>query len=451
MCDTLVAVGAATADGRVIFAKNSDREPNEAQALVFVPRAEHAARETLRCTYEEIPQVRATHAMLLSKPFWMWGCEMGINEHGVTIGNEAVFTKEPYKKKGGLLGMDLMRLALERARTARAALDVITDLMATYGQGGNGGYTHKLFYHNAYIIADPNEAWVLETAGQYWAAVKVRDIYTISNALTIGNEWDLASPGLVTHAIEKRWCTSEADFGFARCYSDFLYTRLSGSAARRTCSMNQLVAEDGDVTVETMIDVLRDHGVEREGASWRPPPADPHGVCMHAGFGPTRASQSVASLIVHLDAALQTCWATATSGPCTGIFKPVWLEAGLPDLGMGLAGTFDRTTLWWRHEQLHRGVLEDYPTRMGIYREARDRLEREFLMQAARLVAASRSAPPKSRRASLADFSAQCFARADAATQRWTDRVLETKPKSSLPFFYRQAWKGFNRKAGMPG
>lgn len=450
MCDTLVALGDATADGCVVFAKNSDREPNEAQALVFVPRAEHAAGDVVRCTSETIPQVRETHAMLLSKPFWMWGCEMGINEYGVTIGNEAVFTKEPYNKKDGLLGMDLMRLALERAKTARAALDVITDLMDTYGQGGNGGYTHKLYYHNAYIIADPNEAWVLETAGKYWAAVKVRDVYTISNALTIGSEWDLASPGLVEHAISKDWCTSEADFHFARCYSDLLYTHFSGSAARRSCSMDRLVAEDGDIAVETMMDVLRAHGASEQRADWRPAPANPHGVCMHAGFGPTRASQSVASLIAHLDPALQTCWVTATSAPCTGIFKPVWLEAGVPDLGPELGGTFDRSTLWWRHERLHRAVLEDYAARMPVYREARDTLEREFMLQAAHLVARQRRVSPEARRDALADFSVQCFARANIALETWTDRVLETPPQRKLPLFYRIAWNGFNRKAEMP-
>jgi dipeptidase len=64
--------------------------------------------------------------------------------------------------------MDLIRLALERADTARGALDVITDLLATHGQGGVCDlYYPKANYHNSFIIADPDAAWVLETADRY--------------------------------------------------------------------------------------------------------------------------------------------------------------------------------------------------------------------------------------------------------------------------------------------
>src|SRR5690606_36076125 len=77
MCDTVVALGSATADGAVIFGKNSDREPNEAHHLLLVPRARHEPGSTVKCTYVEIPQVDETYAVLLSKPFWMWGAEMG--------------------------------------------------------------------------------------------------------------------------------------------------------------------------------------------------------------------------------------------------------------------------------------------------------------------------------------------------------------------------------------
>ena len=92
MCDTFVSLPGATSDGSVILAKNSDREPNEAHELVLVPAADQAAG-VLRATHIEIPQVPRTHAVILAKPYWIWGAEMGVNEHGVAIGNEAVFTK----------------------------------------------------------------------------------------------------------------------------------------------------------------------------------------------------------------------------------------------------------------------------------------------------------------------------------------------------------------------
>lgn len=98
MCDTIVALGNSTVDGNVIFGKNSDRHPNEAHEVVIFPAAQHPTGTTVKCTYIEIPQVPATHQVLLAKPFWIWGAEMGSNEHGVTIGNEAVFTRTPYGK-----------------------------------------------------------------------------------------------------------------------------------------------------------------------------------------------------------------------------------------------------------------------------------------------------------------------------------------------------------------
>ena len=64
-----------------------------------------------QCTYIEIAAVEETYACVLSKPAWIWGAEMGANEHGVCIGNEAVWSKlnseDDLVKR--LLGMDLVR------------------------------------------------------------------------------------------------------------------------------------------------------------------------------------------------------------------------------------------------------------------------------------------------------------------------------------------------------
>ena len=135
----------------------------------------------------------------------MWGAEMGVNEYGVTIGNEAVFTKVKFQKTiTGLTGMDLLRLALERSKTAKDALNCITDLIKVYGQDACGGYQNRdFYYHNSFIIADTEEAWVLETAGSEWVAKNVKHYESISNGLTIGEDYDLISANAIDFAKEK--------------------------------------------------------------------------------------------------------------------------------------------------------------------------------------------------------------------------------------------------------
>src|SRR5688572_25540468 len=134
MCDTILALADSTLDQAILFGKNSDRQCNEAQAVECLPAAEHAAGAQVACTYLTIPQARRTHAVLLSRPFWMWGAEMGANEHGVVIGNEGVHARTPGPQARALTGMDLVRLALERAVSAAEAVEIITRLLEQHGQ-----------------------------------------------------------------------------------------------------------------------------------------------------------------------------------------------------------------------------------------------------------------------------------------------------------------------------
>src|SRR5688500_5681123 len=124
MCDTFVYHPGNSKP--VIFGKNSDREPNEAQQIVRFQR-QPASPQKVKATFIEVEYPGSTFEVILSKPFQMWGAEMGCNEHGVTIGNEAVFTKVQFDKNNkGLTGMDLLRIALEISKTAEEALYNIT-------------------------------------------------------------------------------------------------------------------------------------------------------------------------------------------------------------------------------------------------------------------------------------------------------------------------------------
>lgn len=181
MCDTVGKIGRKN---RVsIFAKNSDREYDEPQVMVFIEKKENT-NQKLKTTYIEIEQVKNTHAILISKPTWMWGAEMGINDCGVCIGNEAVKTKTAKENKKSLIGMDLVRLGLERSSSAKEAVSVILQLLEKYGQGGNCGYHKESYYDNSFLIMDRNELYVLETVGKKYA-IKNKKMASISNCLSI--------------------------------------------------------------------------------------------------------------------------------------------------------------------------------------------------------------------------------------------------------------------------
>jgi len=441
VCDTLVALGNATTDGSVLFAKNSNRDPNEAHQVVYVPEATHLPGSMVKCTYISIPQVEKTHAVLLAKPFWIWGAEMGANDQGVVIGNEAVFSREPYGKEPGLIGMDFLRLALERFCSAKDALLGIVALLEQYGQSGNCGYGHSLYYHNSFLIADRKEAWVLETAGKQWVAEKVKDVRTISNLYTIQTEWDMASPDLVDYALERKYCKDRSNFNFAKCYSDFIYTTFADGRRRQCFTSSTLNKSKGKINFGLLMSLLRNH--EPLPGGWSPDRGIiGQDVCAHAGFGPIRISQTTGSMVSSLSSEGDIHWVTATSTPCTAIFKPVWLDAGVPDMGAEPGGEYNPDSLWWRHEILQREVQKDYKTRLAVFIKERDLLETAFLHKALSLKTASR----EDRRS----FSDECFRQSSEAERRWAESVKSAPIKRKPTLYHSIAWQSFNKKANIP-
>ena len=189
MCDALVALRPATAGPWSLFAKNSDRPPGERQVYEWQPPRRE--RSTTRATYIEVEAARTdTLGCLISRPTWMWGAEHGVNEASVAVGNTTVYTLlDPRRSPPALTGMDLVRLALERASTAADAVEVITTMIERYGQGGSGQQVdvdgQARPYWSSFLVTDCVTAFVVDTSGAAWADEQVQDARAISNRTSV--------------------------------------------------------------------------------------------------------------------------------------------------------------------------------------------------------------------------------------------------------------------------
>lgn len=393
MCDTFVF----RTEAGMVLAKNSDRDPNEAQLWEWTPPATHETGARAHTTYVDLPQVARTHATVVSRPWWMWGAEMGANEHGVAIGNEAVFTKERAGLEPGLLGMDLLRLALERATTARDAVEVIVALLEEHGQSGPCSAEHRRFtYHNSFLVGDRDGAIVLETAGRHWATEDVIGARSISNGLTIP--------------------------GFAERYADRLRGRVAGCAGRRSLTQRRAGGADG---VLDAISILRDNGTGG-GPRWSPVNGSMAGPNMHAG-GLLASSQTVSSWVSDLGSGLH--WATGTADPGLSLFVPLRVDDPLPESAYpteGVSNRRDDRSLWWRHERLHRAALRDWARVEAKIAAERDEAQRCWV---------SDPVP-----------TATALAEAEVLREHWSS-VADTVTGDSRPAWVRRRWTGFEQKA----
>lgn len=439
MCDTILASPQSTAGHVMLFGKNSDRQRNEAEVVERFASADHARDAQVACTYLTIPQVRHTHTAILCRPFWIWGAEMGANEHGVVIGNEGLYARSPAQEKESLTGMDLLRLALERASTAAEAVETITALLKDYGQGGNCGHRTPNYYNNGFMIADPVEAFVLETVGREWLAERVRGTRTISNTYSIGRGPDAISDGLRSLVTTSGWSV-EAEPNFAEAIADTKRQHVGGAEARHACSKALLSARAGEVTVADMINILRDHGTgARFHPEWRPECTVERTLCLHAGSD-ERPSQTVGSMVSELGRKGAVHWVTGTSACCTSIFKPLFIDIAVPLHGPRPTGHFDAGALWWRHEQLHRAAIHgDFDRFLDGIREERDALETDFR---ARIGAVSDASAEERTR-----VVAECWNEAIGMETRWKGRVAPRKFSPDVA--YSTAWEALDKIAGI--
>lgn len=416
-CDTFALKGNHYAGGRNLLAKNSDRPVGEAQPLTFAPAADHEAGETLHCTQLTIPQALHTYATLGSRPFWIWGYEMGANEKGLFIGNEAQGSRCPAESGEGLLGMDLLRLGLERAADAREAIEVIAGLLARYGQNANANLRYDRRYENSYMLVDAEEIWLMETAGREWAARRVEEWEAISNCYAIREDYDLCSPGMESFARERRWISEEVRMDFARAYT-LPAVRQTHSLPRRRRMRDLISSREGALSGRDVRSILRDHfeGTILE-PRFGPFHADFVSICMHAQD--ENSAQTAASMTFTLDALLGPVFRYAPSLPCMSVYLPVYWTGTLPKLLTDASGKYDGNTLWWCVERLAMAVSCDEGRFAPSVRSRLRNLEEELEKTAGKTEAEARALVEKGRKE-------DAMAMLDALTETSAERLRET-------------------------
>jgi dipeptidase len=428
MCDTFVALPSVTRDKSVLFAKSADCEVNEANAIVRIPGKKHVKGETVRITHLVLPQAEETFEIFLTKAFWTYGCEIGINEFGLAMGEEAVFTTEMAEEKDGIIGPDLMRIGLERARNCREAIEIMTGLLEKYGQGGSAEMKGNSHFDSSFLMSDTSEAYILETAGRKWAVKKVEEYDSISNMLGISTNWNSCS---VKPGAEKT--------DWAKTFALLEVPPTLGSPERQCVTYDMLKDSSGQISAETMFNIMRHHN-----DGYHPATADAHrNICIHAGPQENRWWQADGVMVTDVDEHGILIWVTGTSGNCVSIFKPVFLGMDLPDIGPTPTEHFDPRSLWWKHELLHRRAMADFDNLVPEIRKDFDILEKEFLCEAETV--------KKGTQEEKKDFTEYCFQKSMQATEAWIARL---RARTDLKFedeAYHGMWQKLNAEAGLAG
>ena len=221
-CTNFIVGKDASTDGSVICTYNAD-DYGMFQNLCHYPAAKHASGEMRRVVdwdtneyHGEIPEALETYNVIGN-----------INEYQVTIGETTYGGREEMVDTTGLLDYgSLIYIALQRSKTAREAIQVMTTLVNTYGYNSEG---------ETFTICDPNEAWIMEMMGKgpgskgaVWVAIRIPDNAICAHAnqsrITTFNMKDkknvLYAKDVVSFARKMGWFSGkDADFNWNETYA----------------------------------------------------------------------------------------------------------------------------------------------------------------------------------------------------------------------------------------
>lgn len=271
----------------IIYGRNGLRLPADGSAVSEVhhyPAASEASG-SVKCDSVEIDGA-AAFSVILSKPAGVWGAESGSNEKGICLG---LTFSEGHPVDGKLNATDLVRLTLERASSASDAIDVLVSLNDQYGPAGETKDAPKA----AYVVCDPNEAWVLNVVGSLWAAQKVSSgSLSLKPGLSVGTQIDRCSDDLQSKLQASGVWDGAGELNFATVF---------GSDGARSWPGSEPSGE-GSFAVAQMFETLRAAGTEQQSLSSHVSVLSNSGLSCH--------------------------WFTATPNPVESVFKPFIFTPG---------------------------------------------------------------------------------------------------------------------------
>ena len=387
MCTTAVFGKNATADGSVLMASSEDDEKddkNPCRRLVYHPRKRYPEGAVLKLTAETIEQVPTTYAYYSIDANMVQGEVVnGINEHGVALTTNTIFTKEQCLEKGGISVVEKIKLVLERCRTTKEGVELITGLQDRYG----GIFDYPEWSGMAFVIADSAEAWVVETTPRHWAAKRCPDdgAFFYANEMLLQGDYDMASTDLVSYAVEKGWHNSSSgSFSFKGAYGERLEEDWNLDRMYRTGSL--LSPRIGTVTVEDLMAFLRDH-YEGTGCNYHYPPH----AYLEGGHYTICNAETHDAEIWHLRNYMPSdigcvMWCCMCS-PCENLFQPIWAgaEGETPHEYNVCKEELDLSSAWWATRSLQRMVDRDYENRIKLIKSTwKQREDTELRLSAER-------------------------------------------------------------------
>lgn len=232
-CTSLIATPGATTDGSTYITYAADSHTLYGD-LPYKPAADHKAGE-MRKVYDwdsnhylgEIPEVAHTYAVIGN-----------MNEHGLTISESTWGGHHELAGTGIIDYGSLIYITLERAKTAREALNVMTGLVRDYGYASEG---------ESFSIGDADEAWIMEMVGKgktdkgaVWVARRIPDGYISGHAnhprihqFPMNDKETLYSPDVIDFARQQGYYSGkDEDFSFSRAYADYDMSALRGCDGR---------------------------------------------------------------------------------------------------------------------------------------------------------------------------------------------------------------------------